>query len=126
MAGVLKTYHYAWLEYHPERTPEWLRAKMSEGFHIHHVDGDWRNEAASNLILMDGADHMRLHGCFLPNLRGAKLPSNEGRKAGTAVNLAHRVGPADPDYTDPRSAAREARMAMGREKMTALYGDGAI
>ena len=71
-------HHRAWLEAHPERSEAWLRAKISEGFHVHHLDGNHGNNDPLNLALMDGADHMRLHNRpgFLPrslvNKREAK------------------------------------------------------
>lgn len=57
-----QSYHVAWLKVHPWRTADWLREKMREGFHIHHVDGDHSNDDPSNLVLIDGDDHMALHG----------------------------------------------------------------
>jgi hypothetical protein len=65
MPKNLESYHIAWLSAHPERSEEWLRAKIEEGFHVHHKDGDHSNDDPLNLILMDGVDHMRLHGMKL-------------------------------------------------------------
>lgn len=64
MAG-LSSYHYAWLAAHPWRTKEWLISMLADGFHIHHVDGDHSNDDPRNLVLIDGVDHMRLHGMSL-------------------------------------------------------------
>lgn len=59
---ALEPYHYAWLGAHPERTEEWLRRMMAEGFHIHHIDADHYNNDPMNLVLIEGADHLFLHG----------------------------------------------------------------
>lgn len=60
-----QSYHYSWLGAHPERSFEWLRDRISDGFHIHHVDGDHGNDTPTNLLLIDGVDHLRLHGMKL-------------------------------------------------------------
>lgn len=58
----LQEYHLAWLSIHTERTEEWLREKLADGFHIHHLDGSHDNNKPQNLVLMDGKDHLALHG----------------------------------------------------------------
>lgn len=59
----LSSYHLAWLSAHPERTAEWLSARLADGFHVHHVDGDHSNDAPLNLVLIEGIDHNRIvHG----------------------------------------------------------------
>lgn len=55
-------YHLAWLQAHPERDLDWLAAKIEEGFEIHHLDGNHANDDPSNLVLIEGVDHTRLHG----------------------------------------------------------------
>ena len=62
---MLKSYHMAWLSAHPNRSARWLREKIKDGFHIHHKDGDHNNNDPNNLLLIDGDDHMRLHGVSL-------------------------------------------------------------
>lgn len=62
MSKPLQSYHLAWLSVHPSRTTDWLTRMMAEGFHVHHVDGDHSNDEPSNLILIEGDDHLRLHG----------------------------------------------------------------
>jgi hypothetical protein len=57
---AFKEYHQVWLKKHPERSPEWLSDMLSEGFHVHRVDGD--NKDPENLILIEAVDHMLLHG----------------------------------------------------------------
>lgn len=55
-------HHQAWLEAHPHRTVEWLKARFKDGFDVHHVDGDRENNSAANLVLIEHTDHMALHG----------------------------------------------------------------
>ena len=58
----LGPYRQAWLTAHPDRDREWLLRMAREGFDVHHVDGDHTNNMPDNLVLIDHADHMRLHG----------------------------------------------------------------
>ncbi len=80
-------YHLVWLEAHPTRSAEWLRARLRDGFHIHHVDGDHSNNAHTNLVLIEEEDHLRLHGrnlkCGLTSFREAKMAKSAelGRRA---------------------------------------------
>ncbi len=57
----MEVYHYKWLEYHPNRTREWLSDRLKEGFDIHHIDGDKNNNEPDNIVLIDHADHIMLH-----------------------------------------------------------------
>lgn len=68
----LETYHWAWLTAHPERSQEWLRAKLLDGFDIHHIDGNHENDDPANLCLLEHVDHMRLHGTPMRRGRGTK------------------------------------------------------
>ncbi len=61
----LQSYHHAWLSAHPGRDEAWLTERMADGFHIHHIDGDHANDVPANLVLIEGVDHMRLHGMKL-------------------------------------------------------------
>jgi len=63
----LQAHHRAWLSAHPDRSEDWLRDMFSEGFDIHHVDGDHHNNTPLNLVLIEAVDHMRLHGFKLPH-----------------------------------------------------------
>lgn len=79
---AFQSYHYVWLEVHPERDAEWLAARLVDGFHIHHLDGDHSNDAPKNLVLIDGVDHMRLHSGAnwtggIANWRDKQRSSNE-------------------------------------------------
>ena len=58
----MKNYHKVWLDAHPERTLEWFKERMKDGFDIHHIDGDKTNNAPDNLVMIECRDHMRLHG----------------------------------------------------------------
>ena len=60
-------YHYAWLSIHPDRTEEWLRQRLADGFDIHHMDGNHQNNDPANLALIEHVDHMRLHNNSLKN-----------------------------------------------------------
>lgn len=64
----LKDYHYIWLANHRNRTEEWLKERLADGFDIHHADGDHSNNDPSNLVLIESTDHMRLHGSCLNRL----------------------------------------------------------
>src|SRR5258706_16147205 len=58
---MLLQYHYAWLEAHSDRTEEWLIKRLSDGFDIHHLDGNHYNNDGKNLVLIESTDHKRLH-----------------------------------------------------------------
>jgi hypothetical protein len=56
----LETHHRAWLRAHPERTEEWLRERLADGFQVHHCDGNSANDHPLNLALVEGRDHVRV------------------------------------------------------------------
>jgi len=56
-----EAYHRVWLACHPEKDEAWLRARLREGFQVHHVDGEHGNDAAGNLMLVYWKDHFRYH-----------------------------------------------------------------
>lgn len=66
----MRDYHYIWLDHHQNRTEDWLRERLEDGFDIHHADGDHSNNEPSNLVLIEATDHMRLHGSSLFRLLG--------------------------------------------------------
>jgi HNH endonuclease len=81
----MRVYHEAWLEAHPERSPAWLKAMIAEGFQVHHIDGDHHNNHPGNLALIEGADHLRLHGLFrlfVPHPRAASRKGGNARWKG--------------------------------------------
>ena len=57
----MEHYHHVWLEHHPNRTVDWLRERLKDGFGIHHIDGDHENNAPENLVLLDWTDHRMIH-----------------------------------------------------------------
>lgn len=67
---AIRDYHLIWLEYHPNRTMEWLQERLEDGFDVHHMDGDHGNNDWRNLALVEASDHMRLHGYGLIRLLG--------------------------------------------------------
>jgi hypothetical protein len=74
---LLESYHLIWLHSHPERSEKWLRQQLSEGFHIHHINGDHFDDDFANLVLIEGSDHLRLHGIDLVSSvrrKGARGP----------------------------------------------------
>jgi rubrerythrin len=40
---------------------EYYHGKVAKGFHVHHLDGDRRNNDLDNLIALSHSDHIRLH-----------------------------------------------------------------
>lgn len=71
---ILSPIHKAWLSGHPNRTAEWLKAIISHGFHVHHVDGDRENNNPQNLVLIEKVDHMKLHKKYgMPSRYNGKL-----------------------------------------------------
>lgn len=103
----MKEYHLAWLQAHPERSRDWLKRMLGEGFQVHHIDGDHGNNHPCNLALIESVDHMRLHGLFglaradirksaakggraRMNSMSPKQRSAHARNAGTKRWIAHR------------------------------------
>jgi hypothetical protein len=66
--GVLRRSHWTWLGKHPDRSEQWLRERIADGFQIHHVDGNHENDHPNNLVLIEGNDHLRLQGREFKNL----------------------------------------------------------
>lgn len=54
----LQIHQAAWLSKHPERTEAWLRERLKDGFHIHHIDCNHFNNDPDNLVLIDELDHL--------------------------------------------------------------------
>jgi len=70
----------AWLNAHPERSATWLAEHIADGFELHHVDGNEKNNAPNNLVLIEGTDHNRLHRQSIkePNLKEHRKIRGEG------------------------------------------------
>lgn len=94
----MQAHHLVWLDIHPERTSDWLKRMMLEGFHVHHIDGDHSNNHPGNLALIEGADHMRLHGLFSL----AKSDISEAARKGARIRWAKMP---------PEKRAKQARHA---------------
>lgn len=45
--------------------------RIKDGFHVHHLDGDHGNNDPKNLVLIEGTDHLLMHG--IPLGRQLKL-----------------------------------------------------
>jgi hypothetical protein len=73
-------HHSAWLAAHPGRTAEWLAGRLRDGFEIHHLNENRDDNDPSNLVMIEGVDHMRLHGMQ----RRLAQSSSAGRKGGAA------------------------------------------
>lgn len=74
---ITKEHHKAWLSVNPHRSEAWLSRKLAEGFHVHHIDCDPSNNDPDNLLLLDGVDHLRLHG--LPKKQELKVLARRQR-----------------------------------------------
>ncbi len=74
----MEQYHKVWLEAHPNRTRQWLIDRLKDGFQVHHLDGDHKNDNPKNLALIEGMDHMQMHG--IPLGQQLKLRVNSSRK----------------------------------------------
>lgn len=91
----LESYHYAWLSNHPDRTEEWLKERLADGFDVHHLDRRHNNDTPSNLVLMEAHDHMRLHGSSLFRPVGKSKDSKIAEKLAVArsvYDLRQRTG----------------------------------
>ena len=62
-----------WLKANPHRSAIWLREKLTDGFDIHHLDGNHDNDDPLNLLLIEVMDHMRLHDLPLQRISAAKI-----------------------------------------------------
>ena len=115
--GSLEAHRQAWLDAHPGRNEFWLRRMAKEGFDVHHVDGDHRNNAPGNLVLMEHVDHMRLHG-LAPMRRGLRddVPGRQRRKPKNKVKCKHR-GRSKKFIDVPRDGFEALLMSMGEKKI---------
>jgi len=84
----LAPHHQAWLGLHPDRSEQWLRDRLADGFQVHHVDGDGKNDAPHNLVLIEGQDHIRMHGGALGD--GVAAWRNKQRRAVVKKEKAER------------------------------------
>lgn len=75
------SHHRAWLSAHPHRSAEWLDRMVEEGFEVHHLDHNHANDEPANLVLIEGRDHMRLHGL------SRRITARNAGKRGAAVRF---------------------------------------
>ena len=75
----LPEHHRAWLNAHPERSVEWFRARIAEGFDVHHVNGNPADNSPANLVMIEHADHMRLHDMPMFDLKRLNREQCAGR-----------------------------------------------
>lgn len=129
--GFPQPHHYAWLAAHPHRTFEWLKEKMLDGFHVHHVDGDHANNSPDNLLLIDGVDHMHLHNGRLINgiKNWRRSVSRRGREA-QALKRKTALAKPDlkvPDLVEPSRASEKVVALRPEAKQVAvgMLGAGA-
>ena len=87
MVKSLQNYHFAWLDVHPQRSVEWLRERLKDGFDIHHIDGNHKNNDPANLILIESHDHFMLHSGVRLTLRKLNVsgPRKETLERGCAA-----------------------------------------
>ena len=90
MPRSLEPYHVIWLSVHPQRSENWLRDKLSDGFDIHHVDGDHSNNDPNNLVLIEHRDHFMLHGGRPKFVRSAK-PGPRKRAPNKRLKIGQRA-----------------------------------
>lgn len=111
----MKASHLAWLEAHPDRTAEWLKARTSDGFDVHHIDGDQENNSPDNLLLIECTDHMLLHnGHRLMNRLTAKKSKRKSGSDRTVFSLADRFGVSEDQIREWRAIKRHtAFMPVG-------------
>lgn len=117
----LSGHHRVWLMAHPDRDELWLRRVLRDGFDVHHMDGNCDNNHPNNLVLIERADHMRLHGSetFLrPLSRRSKANDAAGEQAYTLRLAGHgwsQIG--DTVFAGlPAGLAGKAHTAMARAK----------
>ena len=88
----LEPHHRAWLSAHPERDETWLRERLADGFHVHHIDENPFNNAPWNLALVEGRDHRRLHTILrrMPDHRPVIEPAGDAPLCSSARTVLWR------------------------------------
>lgn len=85
-----------------------MRDRLRDGFDVHHIDGDSRNDKDSNLVLIEASDHMMLHfvGRQLSRVRSNLVPRSE------RPTLAPKPDKAERDYVSEKTLRRRQRMGI--------------
>lgn len=81
-ATIRKRLHRAVWEYHNGEIPD--------GCHVHHVDGNKNNNEIENLELLNGHDHLKLHGDGWSVEHRERLADNLRTKAMPAAKAWHK------------------------------------
>lgn len=116
------THHLAWLSVHPERSAQWLKRMLEEGFQVHHIDGDHSNDHPANLALIENVDHMRLHGLFGLDRPGIRLAASKGGKARMAKLTAKERSDNARRAGTKRWVAHRKRMKAARQAVQPEVG----
>lgn len=123
----LPPHHIAWLKAHPHRDEEWLRERLFDGFDVHHVDGDHKNNAANNLVLVEHTDHWFIHSgtWSLGRLKRRLDPPKPSPRAGYQLSLiGQRSYEMRVDGADWIEIERELGITYTRARNSAvLYAD---
>lgn len=123
---MMETHHVVWLSVHPERSVEWLKERLADGFHVHHVDGYHENNNPVNLVLIESGDHMMLHnggGRLLWKPIGAKSHGSGRRRKPTIEELEEKLAPMIE--ARDRKIKREFRIKM-RDLARAQYARNVV
>lgn len=86
----MASHHAVWLSVHPHRSYRWFRARIREGFDIHHIDGDHENDDPGNLVLLEHTDHMALHNGGHYTLGRLKWVGGAGRPKKVVAEVKER------------------------------------
>ncbi len=125
-------HHLVWLRSHPHRSHKWLKERLSDGFDVHHIDGDHSNNNPDNLVLIEHVDHMRLHG--MSNSIGRIRSSMSGPRKSTlergqaAYQMIVKIVEEDPLLNSPWQAVELAlsikrSVARSSARTYALHND---
>lgn len=87
----MKAHHIAWLAAHPHRSEAWLRERLADRFDVHHLDGNHENNDPLNLVLIESADHLMLHGGRALRRIGSASSGRKGRWLDLADGKAIRL-----------------------------------
>lgn len=118
-------HHKAWLAAHPHRSEEWFDAKIGDGFDVHHIDHDRQNHDPSNLVLIEGSDHMLLHGVrkILTSRNSGRMGAKAWLAKSTRAERAARASKAAQARWAPWAKFGITRVAWRRRQERAARGE---